>query len=236
MAMTLGSFGVGAILFFISQYFQSVQGHSPLAAAVRILPLAAILMVVSMVVPRIARAIGVKLPVSFGIFISGLGLFYLSFADVDTSYLVILMGLALIGVGFGLAWSPATDSVMGSLPERRAGVGSAMDQATQVLGMVLGIAILGAILNATYLDKIGKLSVVASLPEEAYEAIRQSIQSAHIVAEQFPADISQQIIDGSNAAFTSGQSEAMFIGSIVLAAASLVSLLILPTRIRLTEE
>lgn len=236
MAMTLGSFGVGAILFFISQYLQSVQGYSPLAAAVRILPLAAILTLVSMVVPQIARAVGVKLPVSVGIFISGLGLFYLSFADVDTSYLVILVGAILIGVGFGLAWSPATDSVMGSLPERRAGIGSAMDQTTQVLGMVLGIAILGAILNATYLNEIGNLSVVTSLPEEAYEAIRQSIQSAHIVAEQFPADIAQQIINGSNAAFTSGQSEAMFIGSIVLAAASLVSLLILPTRIRLAEE
>ena len=236
MAMVLGSFGVGGILFFISQYFQSVQGYSPLAAAVRILPLAVILMAVSMVVPQIARAIGVKLPVSIGIFISGIGLFYLSFADVDTSFLVILVGLALIGVGFGLAWSPATDSVMGSLPERRAGVGSAMDQTTQVLGMALGIAILGAILNTTYLNKIGKLSVVTSLPEEAYEAIRESIQYAHIVAEDFPADISRQIIDGSNAAFTSGQSEAMFMGSIVLVAASLVSLLILPTRIRLTEE
>ncbi|MFC1944956.1 MFS transporter [Chloroflexota bacterium] len=236
VAMTLGAFSTAAFLFFMSQYFQSVQGYSPLEAALRISPTAVILMLVSLVAAKIARAIGVKLPVSLGIFISGLGLFYLSFADADTSYLVILGGMTLIGVGFGLAWSPATDSVMGSLPESRAGVGSAMDATTQQLGSTLGIAVLGAILNAIYLDKIENLRVVASLPEGAYEAIRNSIQSAHIVAGQFSEDISQQIIKGSSDAFTSGMTEAMFIAAIAMAVGSLVSLFILPTRIRPSQE
>jgi hypothetical protein len=93
---------------------------------------------------------------------------------------------------------------MGSLPENRAGIGSAMDTTMQQLGAVLGVAVLGAILNATYLDKIDNLRVVASLPEGVYETIRSSIQSAHIVAGQFPDQISQQIINGSSEAFTSG--------------------------------
>jgi len=236
VAMTMGAFSTAALLFFISQYFQSVQGYSPLEAALRILPTGVILMLVSLVAAQIARAIGVKLPVSLGIFISGLGLFYLSFVDADTSYLVIFGGMTLIGVGFGLAWSPATDSVMGSLPENRAGVGSAMDATTQQLGGTLGIAVLGAILNAVYRDKIENLRVIASLPEQAYEAIRNSIQSAHIVARQFPEDISQQIINGSSDAFTSGMTEAMFIAAIAMAVGSLVSLFILPTRIRFSQE
>jgi len=78
--------------------------------------------------------------------------------------------------------------------------------------------------------------VVASLPEEASEAIRNSIQSAHIVAGEFPEGISQQIIDGSRDAFTAGMVEAMFIGGIIMVVASLVTLLILPTRIRPTQE
>ena len=236
VAMTLASFSMGALLFFMSQYFQSVQGYSPLEAALRLLPTAAILMVFSLVAAQIARAIGVKLPVSLGIFIGGLGLFYLSFAATDTSYPVILGGMALLGIGFGLAWSPATDSVMGSLPERRAGIGSAMDTTMQQLGAVLGVAVLGAILNATYLDRIENLRVIAFLPEGAYETIRSSIQSAHIVAEQFPDQISQQIINGSSEAFTSGMTEAMFIGATVTIVASLAALFILPNRIRLAEE
>jgi len=236
VAMTLASFSMGALLFFMSQYFQSVQGYSPLEAALRLLPTAAILMVFSLVAAQIARVIGVKLPVSLGIFIGGLGLFSLSFAATDTSYPVILGGMALLGIGFGLAWSPATDSVMGSLPESRAGIGSAMDTTMQQLGAVLGVAVLGAILNATYLDKIDNLGVVAFLPEGAYEAIRSSLQSAHIVAGQFPDQIAEQIINGSSEAFTSGMTEAMLIGATVTVVASLAALFILPNRIRLAKE
>jgi len=236
VAMTLGSFSIAALLFFVSQYFQSVQGHSPLAAAVRIMPTATLCMVSAIVAARIARAIGVKLPVSLGILVSGLGLFYLSFASTDTSYPVIFGGMVLIGIGFGLAWSPATDSVMGSLPESRAGIGSAMDTTTQQIGGVLGVAALGAIMNAIYLDKIQSLKVVASLPEWAYEAIRSSIQTAHIVAGEFPEDIKQQIINGSNDAFTSGMTKAMFVAGIVMVVASVITVFILPTRIRPSQE
>jgi hypothetical protein len=193
-------------------------------------------MVFSLVAAQIARVIGVKLPVSLGIFIGGLGLFSLSFAATDTSYPVILGGMALLGMGFGLAWSPATDSVMGSLPESRAGIGSAMDTTMQQLGAVLGVAVLGAILNATYLDKVENLRVVAFLPEGAYQAIRSSIQSAHIVAGQFPDQIAEQIINGSSEAFTSGMTEAMLIGATVTVVASLAALFILPSRIRLAKE
>jgi MFS family permease len=236
MAMAVGSFSTGALFFFVSQYFQSVQGYSPLEAALRLLPTAVILMLTSLVATQIARAIGFKLPVSIGIFIGGLGLLCLSFVTVDTSYLATLAGLALIAVGFGLSWGPATDSVMGSVPERRAGIGSAMDTTMQILGTVLGIAVLGAIMNAIYRDKIENLRVVASLPEWAQESIRSSIQGAHIVAGQFPEDISQQIVNGSNRAFTSGMTEATFIGAIVILVASLVVLRILPTRIRPPQE
>jgi len=125
---------------------------------------------------------------------------------------------------------------MGSLPVRRAGIGSAMDATTQQVGGVLGVAALGAVLNMIYLDRIGNLRVLASLPEAASEAIRNSIQSAHIVAGKFPEDISQQIIDGSRDAFTSGMVEAMLIGGIIMAVASVVTLFILPSRIRPSQE
>jgi hypothetical protein len=125
---------------------------------------------------------------------------------------------------------------MGSLPERKAGIGSAMDSTVQQLGGVLGITILGAILNATYLNKIAGLEIVASLPEEAYEAIQNSIQSAHIVAEQFPEDISLQIIRGTGEAFTSGMNEAMFIAASVMFVAAIITLFILPNRIRSPQE
>jgi EmrB/QacA subfamily drug resistance transporter len=236
MAMVITSFSTGALLFFVSQYFQSVQGYSPLESALRLLPTASITMLASVLVTQIARKIGFKLPISFGVLIGGIGLFCLSLVTVNTSYWGLLPSLVLMGVGFGLAWGPATDSVLGSVPENRAGVGSATDSAMQVLGTVLGIAVLGAIMNAIYLNKVEDLTVMASLPPWAQEAVRSSIQGAHIVAGQFPADVSQQIVDGSSRAFTSGMTQATLVGAIVLIAASLIVFCILPTRIRPPQE
>ena len=236
VAMTLVSFGAISLLFFLSQFFQSVQGYSPLDAAWRMLPTAVFSLIASIVAIQIARVLGLKLPVCVGLLISGFGLLYLSFADMNASYLWVFGGLSLAAIGIGLVYAPGTDSVMGSLPERKAGIGSAMDSTVQQLGGVLGIAVLGAILNATYLHKIANLEVIASLPKEAYEAIRNSIQSAHIVAEQFPEDISQQITSGTSEAFTSGMNEAMFIAAIVMFVAAVITLFILPNRIRPPQE
>ena len=236
VAMTLVSFSALALLFFLSQYFQSVQGHTPLEAAWRMLPTAVFSLVASIVAIQIARVIGVKLPVSFGLIIGGLGLLYLSYADTDWSYLMVFGGLSLTAIGIGLVYAPCTDSIMGSLPEKRAGIGSAMDTTMQQLGGALGIAVLGAIMNAIYLDKIANLEAVASLPQEAYEAVRSSIQSAHIVAEQFPEEIAQQIVTGSSDAFVSGMNDAMFIAAMVMMAASVITLFILPARIRPSQE
>jgi DHA2 family multidrug resistance protein-like MFS transporter len=196
------------------------------------LPTAVFSLIASIAAIQMARIVGLKLPVCLGLLVGGFGLLYLSFADVDASYLWVFGGLGLTAAGIGMVYSPSTDSIMGSLPERKAGIGSAMDSTVQQLGGVLGIAVLGAILNATYLRKIADLEVVASLPEEAYEAIRNSIQSAHIVAEQFPEGISRQITSGASAAFTSGMNEAMLIAAIVMMVAAAITVFILPNRIR----
>jgi EmrB/QacA subfamily drug resistance transporter len=232
VAMSLVSFSAISLLFFLSQFFQSVQGYSPLDAAWRMLPTAVFSLIASIAAIQIARMSGLKLPVCLGLLAGGFGLLYLSFADMNASYVWVFGGLSLTAVGFGMVYSPCTDSIMGSLPERKAGIGSAMDSTVQQLGGVLGIAILGAILNATYLRKIADLEVIASLPEEVCEAIRNSIQSAHIVAEQFPDDISRQITSGASEAFTSGMNEAMLIAAIVMIVAAAITLLILPNRIR----
>ncbi|UCG84394.1 MAG: MFS transporter, partial [Dehalococcoidia bacterium] len=236
VSMTLVSFSALALLFFLSQFFQSVQGYSPLEAAWRILPTAMLSLIASILAIQIARFIGVKLPVFFGLIIGGGGLLYLSYTDTDWSYVMVFGGLCLTAVGIGLVWAPCTDSIMGSLPEKRAGIGSAMDTTMQQLGGALGVAVLGAIMNGIYLDKIAVLEVISSLTDEAYQTIRNSIQSAHIVAEQFPEEIARQIVDGSSQAFTSGMKEAMFIAAVVMGVAAVIALLILPTRIRPSQE
>jgi EmrB/QacA subfamily drug resistance transporter len=236
IALTLVMFSMFGSMFFMSQYFQSVQGYTPLQTGLRILPIAPISMVTAINSARVASRIGTKMTVGLGIFLAAVGMLYLSrVTNVNTAYWIVLIGMSIMATGMGTAMSPATNSIMGSLPVRKAGVGSAMNDTTRQVGGALGVAILGTITNTTYLNAVDKLThnPVPALPESAVHAIRNSIQSAHIVAERIPdPSLSQQIIDTSNKGFVSGIMDAFLVAFIIMLIASLVTLVILPSQVR----
>ena len=234
MAMVL--MAGGAIMFFLSQYFQSVRGYSPMQTALMMLPGPAMTFLTATAAAPLANAIGTKFTVSLGLFVSGIGLFLLSLLTTGTQWYALVGASIIQGAGFGLAFSPAANSIMGSLPVKKAGIGSALDNTVQQIGYVLGVAALGAVLNAVYRDRVADLQVVVSLPQEAREAILSSIQGANVVAGEFPSDISQQIVQGSSEAFTSGVERALIIGVAIMIIAVLFTLIVLPSRIRRPEE
>lgn len=91
-------------------------------------------------------------------------------------------------------------------------------------------------MNATYLDKVGNLQVLTSLPEEAAEAVRSSVQGAHIIAGTLPPDMAQEVIQGANEAFTVGMTDAMFIGALIMVVCAGISFFMLPRRARILKE
>ncbi len=233
LAMILTLFAMSAGMFFWSQYFQSVQGYSPLASAIRTLPMAVFVFPTSVLSGRIAGRIGIKMSVSVGVFLAGLSFFYLSQAvEVDTSYSVFFVGLVILGIGVGMCSAPATNSIMGSVPVARAGVASGVNNVTRQIGIALGVAVMGTVLNGIYRDKIDQTPVLNSLAEDVVDAVRNSIQSAHITAGNLPADIASTINDTTNEAFVSGMTEAMFLGALVLWGTALFTFVFLPNKIR----
>ena len=80
--------------------------------------------------------------------------------------------LFLMGVGMGLVMAPATDSIMGSLPLEKAGVGSAVNDTTRQVGGAMGVAIIGSVLASTYGSKIGDFFAGTPAPAEAVTAAK----------------------------------------------------------------
>jgi EmrB/QacA subfamily drug resistance transporter len=232
LALTLVAFALMGSMFFVSQYLQSVQGYSPFEAGIRLVPMAFTSFVAAAMSARLAQRIGTKFAVGLGILVAAVGLFYLSeVAEVDTSYAKIVVGMCIMSLGIGTTMSPATNSIMGSIPVNKAGVGSAMNDTTRMVGGALGVAVLGTIMNSMYVAKIDSLNV--GLPPGLFEAVRSSIQGAHIVARQIPdSTLAQMIVNEANEAFVSGMVRAMLVGAIILATASVVTLIILPMRVR----
>jgi EmrB/QacA subfamily drug resistance transporter len=240
IALTLVMFAMFGSLFFMSQYFQSVQGYDPFQAGLRLLPMAPILMIVAVSSARIARAIGVKLSVGIGILLASGGLYYVSqISRVDTPYWEILIAMVVLSSGMAMAMSPATNSIMGSVPVNKAGVGSAMNNTLRQVGGALGVAVLGTLMNNTYLAKVNSALAgdpSTSLPPQVLDTIRSGIQAAHIVAGRLgDTAIARSIIDITNNAFVAGMRDALIVGAIITAAASLLTLIILPSRIRPAE-
>lgn len=240
-ALALATFSLFGSMFFISQYFQSVQGYTALEAGVRTMPMALFLMFASANSARVAERLGLKLAVALGLAISAGGLLYFSvIAQPDTDYLVNLFGLCIIGIGLGMAMPPATDSIMASIPVQKAGVGSAMNDTTRQLGGALGVAVLGTFMNDVYLSKIAaldQLPALANVPEAAREAISSSIQGAHAVAAQLNAgQLSDLIRNTANSAFVDGMTQAMLVGAVIMFASALVTIAILPNEVRRFEE
>jgi Na+/melibiose symporter-like transporter len=237
LALTLVAFALMGSFFFMSQLLQSVMGFTPLQAGIRMLPMAVFSFIASLFSARLATRWGTKNIVSLGIMIAAAGFLYYSRAlHPGVTYLKIVVGMCVITTGIGITMSPATNSVMSSVPVNKAGVGSAMNDTTRQIGGALGVAVLGTLLNSTYLKHINSINW-SVLPDQILDAIRSGIQSAHIAAQSIPdAALSAMIITQSNEAFFAGAAYAALVASIVLAAASILTFIILPAKVKAHEE
>jgi hypothetical protein len=158
---------------------------------------------------------------------------------VDAPYIEIAASLVMIAIGLGLVMAPATDSIMGSVPEHKAGIGSAMNDTTREIGGALGVAILGTVLNNVYIEEVrALLTQLPDLPEQAFEGVRDSIQGAHFVAADpnLPPEVSAAILNVADTAFVNGITDAMFVGALIMAGASLLAFVFLPAKVRPPAE
>jgi EmrB/QacA subfamily drug resistance transporter len=237
VALTISSFGLMGSLYFLSQYFQSVQGYTPLVAALCMLPMTPMGFVATLMSVKVDRKLGAKLTVSLGLFIAGAGLLALSMtAGIDTPYLMTFGVLLILSTGLGMIMSPATNAVMSSLPLGRAGIGAAMNDTTRQIGGTFGVAVLGALMNAIYRAGVDRIAVTNALPEGISELIRGSIQSAQQAVAQLPAGMAEGIVTGARQAFVDGMSQSVLIGAIIMFVAGIAALLMLPARVRTGRE
>jgi EmrB/QacA subfamily drug resistance transporter len=152
-AEVLGVFGLLGALFVLTQFLQFDLGLSPLAAGLRILPMAAVLGVSAPLSPLLGRVIGLKFTVACGLAAVAGGLWQVSAVSAAaTTYADVVPGLLLVGLGAGLLLPTATNSVVGSVPQGDSGTGSASNAVALQVGGALGVAVIGSVLSTRYQD------------------------------------------------------------------------------------
>jgi EmrB/QacA subfamily drug resistance transporter len=150
-AVAITFFALFGFIFLITQYFQFIRGYGALSTGARILPVALSIAVASVVGANLAPRIGTKAVVAAGLVSFGCAFLWISTVGVDASYAsVIVPQMILMGLGMGLISTPATESILLVLPPARAGVGSAVNDATRELGGTLGVAVVGSLFASVY--------------------------------------------------------------------------------------
>ncbi|MBK5287262.1 MAG: MFS transporter [Acidimicrobiia bacterium] len=236
-AITLTFFAMFGSIFLLTQYLQFTLGYSPLESGIRMLPYAGTMMVVAPLSSRVVERFGSKNTIAMGLGLAGVALIVFGGLTVNSTYGDLVWRFVILAAGMGLVMAPATDSVMGSLPLAKAGVGSAVNDTTRQVGGALGVAIIGSVVSSVYGSKIGDFFAGTPAPAAAVDAAKNSLGGAYGVAQQLSAGsnpnggkLSAGLIDTANQAFVEAFRWGTRVGAVVLAIGVIVVLRFLPAR------
>jgi EmrB/QacA subfamily drug resistance transporter len=180
-AITLVFLSLFGTLFLLTQYLQSVLGYSTVKAGAVLLPQAAVLMIFAPLSNVWVQRLGSKVVVTTGLLIVTASLVAFSAFQPDSSVLLVIAITALLGLGMANVLAPCTDSIMGSLPRAKAGVGSAVNDTTRQMGGAVGVAVFGSLMashfRSTFTGKIGS-SIPTPLLHRVWDNVGQAVSGA----------------------------------------------------------
>jgi EmrB/QacA subfamily drug resistance transporter len=163
VALMLWAFGLFGIYFFTSLYLQGVLGFSPTEAGAAFVPMALLMAGSAIVSDRVAARFGAYRSTGFGMLAMGLGIGSTALLGTGASFLSLMPGFAVIGVGGGMT-IPLTATVLGVMPTSQAGVASAVFNASREVAGLLGITVIGAVLTS----RQGSALAAGHSPADAY--------------------------------------------------------------------
>ena len=157
------------------------------------------------------RKIGANRVVAGALLGLAIALAIISLWEATTPYWVIAISLIAVAFAMGNIVAPATDAVMGAVPEAKAGVGSAMNDVTRQVGGALGVAVIGSILNEIYSSQI--TDSLTALPADAAESAGDSVGAASVIAEAIPGSAGEALGVAAAAAFVDGFGVAVLVAA-----------------------
>src|SRR5215212_182934 len=226
-AVTVAFFSLFGFIFLITQYFQFILGYGPLETGVRLLPVATSVAFASIVGTRLTMRVGNKAVVAAGLTLLSGAFLWISTASAATPYVEIAAQMVCLGLGMGFTSAPATESIMGAVSRHRAGIGSAVNDATRELGRTLGVSVIGSVYASLY---TGAFDAAPRAAAPAVDAARESIGAALIAADRLPPDPGRALGDLATSGFFDGLQVGCLVAAGVCAVGALFAALVIPSQ------
>ncbi|HZE40201.1 MAG TPA: MFS transporter [Stackebrandtia sp.] len=227
--------GMG-LMFFMTFYIQIIKNFSPLQTGLLFLPFAGAMLIFSPLSSVMVKRFGPKATATAGM--TAITLAFTGYLLLDADTPVWVMGVMFFVQGAGMAnvMPPAMNTIMGSLPREKAGVGSAVGNTLRQVGGSIGVAVLGSVLAQLY-----RSSITPKLPDGMPHKhdVAESIASSYGAAQQIAhsgapgaAQLSRQLMDNATDAFISAMHTTAIVSASVGVVGILVALILFPRKDR----
>ncbi len=172
------SFMISGIAFSFTLYLQNVHGYSPIRAGMAMLPMVLTMMVGAPISGSMVNRFGSSRLIAGGMSVVGLSTFLFLRSSPDASYLDIVPGYVVMGLGMSFIFAPMTTAVLNSVESAKSGVASAVNGAVREIGTAFGIALLGTLMNRTYQARFNDSGEVQALRvDPAFAPVRPVIDA-----------------------------------------------------------
>ncbi|TFV63001.1 UNVERIFIED_ORG: DHA2 family efflux MFS transporter permease subunit [Bacillus sp. AZ43] len=223
-ALGLNFFALLGATFYLVYYLQGVLGYSPLQSGAALIPTA---LGMALMAPRssgLAERFGAKAVCGSGFVLIALSFAGIQLLDAGSAVWLLLVVLAVQGVGMGAVMAPATESIMSVVPREKAGAGAAVNNSVRQVGGALGVAILGSLLASAYAARLG--DAVDALPagsrteaSQSIVATLEAVRRAGAGGDEEAARSAAALVEPAREAFV----EAMHVTAVFTALAALVA-------------
>jgi MFS transporter, DHA2 family, multidrug resistance protein len=224
--MMFGTLLMGAIMLFITEYFQLVAGLSPLRAGLCMLPAVICSTASALVAPLVARRVRPAYVIAAGMAVAVVGLAVISQAGARGGLAAVITGFALINFGGGPMVVLSLDLVVGSVPPHKAGLAAAMNETGSQFGFAFGIAALGSIGTAIYRHDVGG-SLPPHLPPAAARESTDTLAGATHAAAGLPDGVARPLLATARAAYTTEMHASALISGVLLAGVTILTVALL---------
>jgi EmrB/QacA subfamily drug resistance transporter len=227
-------FAMFVVFFFLTQYFQIVQGRSAFEAGLLLVAPAIGMIVGSGMAGKLIHSAGPRaLTVAMVLVVTAPLVALIAVIETTTDAWLIFVILGLFGLGAGLGMPAMTDTVMAAVPERDAGVGSALNDVSRQLGGALGVAITGSVVNDAYRSNLA--DAVGDLDPGVRDAASEGVGVASRIASTLPPQDSAALTRAANNAYVDAMTRGFWVSAAVLVAALVVALTMIPRHMRTTQ-
>ncbi len=201
------SFAMLAQFFFLALYMQNILHYSPLQAGIRFLPSTLILVVMGPLAGRLTDRVGPRPLMVLGLVLVSAAIYLQTGITVHTTYLRLLPGFVLMGMGIGLVMSPMSTAAMNSVDRTKAGAASGVLSMSRMVGGTFGVAVMGALIAALGRHQLDQR--LPQVPASTRAALANALGSGGSVqSHAAPSDI----VSAVREAFVSALGSGLFIG------------------------